>query len=199
MIVNKLTLNPCKTQAVLLTRSQQKLQPFILSLNNISIEILQSVKYQGIHLDATLNFICHIQMIERRVTTAIGILCRSKYTAPVKILLFVYSAIVFPDLMYGILIMGCSSKNNLPRFQMPQNKCLRILEGWQIKLKLEPLFIKFEIFDKLINQLQNFEIAKFVFLFQRNKLPQIFNYYFYSTSRQIRKMDKMICTNSFVT
>ena len=31
------------------------------------------------------------------------------------------------------------------RFQMVQNKGLRIIEGWQMKQKLEPVFIKFEI------------------------------------------------------
>ena len=99
----------------LMTSLSQKLQPFLLSLNNISIEIRQSVKYLGIHLDSTLNFTSHIQMVERRVSTAIGILCKLKYMymAPVKILLSVYYAIVFPHFMYGILFWGCSSKNNL--------------------------------------------------------------------------------------
>ena len=192
MIANRLTLNSHKTQALVLTRSKQKLQPFLLSLNNISIEIRHSVKYLGIHLDSTLNFTSHIQMIEQRVSTAIGILCKLKSMAPVKILLSVYYAIVFPHLMYGILLWGCSSKNNLHKLQMLQNKCLRIIEGWQIKQKLEPLFIKFEIFN--IDQLLNFEIAKFMFLYQRNKLPQLFNNYFsyikIITSRQTRKADK---------
>ena len=192
MIANRLTLNSHKTQALVLTRSKQKLQPFLLSLNNIFIEIRQSVKYLGIHLDSTLNFTSHIQMVERRVSTAIGILCKLKSMAPVKILLSVYYAIVFPHLMYGILLWGCSSKNNLHKLQMLQNKCLRIIEGWQIKQKLEPLFIKFKIFN--IDQLLNFEIAKFMFLYQRNKLPQLFNNYFsyikVITSRQTRKADK---------
>ena len=94
--------------------------------------------------------------------------------------------------MYGILPWGCSSKNNLHKLQMLQNKCLRIIEGWQIKRKLEPLFIKFEIFN--IDQLLTFEIAKFMFLYQRKKLPQLCNNYFYYikviTSRQTRKADK---------
>ena len=117
MIANSLTLNPHKTQALVLTQSKQKLQPFLLSLNNISIEIRQSVKYLGIHLDSTLNFTSHIQMVEQRVSTAIGILCKLKSMAPVKILLSVYYAIVFPHLMYGILPWGCSSKNNLHKFR----------------------------------------------------------------------------------
>ena len=131
-------------------------------------------------------------MVKRRVSTAIGILCKLKSMAPVKILLSVYYAIVFPHLMYGILLWGCSSKNNLHKLQMLQNKCLRIKEGWQTKQKLEPLFIKFEIFN--IDQLLNFEIAKFMFLYQRKKLPQLFNNYFYYIkviiSRQTKKADK---------
>ena len=61
-----------------------------------------------------------------------------------------------------------------------------------IKQKLEPLFIKFELFN--INQLLNFEIAKFMFLFQKNTLPQSFNNYFCCIediiSHQSKKVDK---------
>ena len=57
MIANRLTLNLHKTRALVLNRSKQKHQPFLLSLNNISIEIRQSVKYLGIHLDSTLNLL----------------------------------------------------------------------------------------------------------------------------------------------
>ena len=75
---------------------------------------------------------------------------------------------------------------------MLEKKCLRIIEGWQIKQKLEPLFIKFEIFK--INQLLSFEIAKFMFFFQTNKLMQLFNNSLYYikviTSRQTRKANK---------
>ena len=50
----------------------------LLFLNNIFIEVRQSVKYLGIHFDSTLNITRHTQMIERRVSTAIGILCKLK-------------------------------------------------------------------------------------------------------------------------
>ena len=93
MSAKRLTLNPHKTQVLLLihiTRFKQKLHPFVVSLNDISIEIRQSVKYLGIHFDSTLNFISHMQMIKQQVSTAIGILCRLKSMAPVKILFSVY-------------------------------------------------------------------------------------------------------------
>ena len=61
-----------------------------------------------------------------------------------------------------------------------------------VQQKLEPLFIKFEMFN--INQLLNFEIPEFMFLFQRNKLSQLFNNYFFIikviTYCQTKKTDK---------
>ena len=61
-----------------------------------------------------------------------------------------------------------------------------------MKQKLEPLFIKFEIFN--INQLLDFEIAKFLFFFQKISLSQSFNNYFYYfkdiTFCQSRKAEK---------
>ena len=59
--------------------------------------------------------------------------------------------------MYGILVWDCSSKNHLHKLQMLQYTCSRIIERYQFKQKLEPLFIKFEMLK--IIQLQNLKIA----------------------------------------
>ena len=67
-------------------------------------------------------------MIEQQVTKAIDVLRRLNYLAPVKILLSEYYDIVFPTLVYEILVWRCLSKNNLHRLQMLQNKFLRRIE-----------------------------------------------------------------------
>jgi len=69
-----------------------------------------------------------------------------------------------------------TSRNSLHKLQLLQNKCLRIIDGWQVKQKLAPLFLKYDILS--INQLFKFEIAKFMFLYGKSNLPQTFDLYF---------------------
>jgi len=71
----------------------------------------------------------------------------------------------------------------------------------QVKQKLTPLFLKYNILS--INQQFKFEIAKFMFLYRKSKLPQTFDLYFkyideispYST----RKSEKDFCMPLYKT
>jgi len=123
--------------------------------------MLHSVKYLGASLESSLNFSTHIQVIEKRVSSGIGVLCKLKPCAPTKVLLSAYHALIHPHLVYGILIWANTFRNYLHKFQVLQNKCLRIIDGWQVKQKLAPLFLMYNILS--INQLFNFEIAKLLF------------------------------------
>jgi len=66
MLANRLTLNPHKTQILLLpvkTKNSVSLD-FKLTLDNININILYSVKYLGVSLESSLILSTHILVIE---------------------------------------------------------------------------------------------------------------------------------------
>jgi len=69
-----------------------------------------------------------------------------------------------------------TSNLHLKKLQVLQNKCLRIIEGWKIKQKLAPFYLKYEILS--LNQLLKFEIAKFMHRYWKGKQPDVFNDYF---------------------
>ena len=50
----------------------------MLNLNNISLPPYKSVKYLGIYIDEQLNFKCHIDYIEQKISRAVGILAKLK-------------------------------------------------------------------------------------------------------------------------
>jgi len=79
-----------KTKSIVSSYSKQSIPDLRLTLNNIPIKLLESVKYLGVHLDSSLKFLYHIQTIEKKISAAIGILCKLKHYASVNILLSVY-------------------------------------------------------------------------------------------------------------
>jgi len=132
-------------------------------------------------------------VIKKRISSGIGVLCKIKPYVPTKVLLSVYHAVIHYHVVYGILVWANTSRNYLHKLQVLQNKCLKIIDGWQVKQKLAPLFLKYKILS--INQLFKFEMAKFMFLCRKSNLPQTFDLYFkyideispYSTRKSARK------------
>jgi len=180
MLANRLTLNLHKTQILLLPFKMKYpvSLDFKLMLDNSNINMLHLVKYLGISLESSLNFSPHIQVIEKLVSSGIGVLFKLKPCAPTQVLLSVYHALIHPHLVYGILVWANTntSRNYLHKLQVLQNKCLRILDEWKVKQKLALLFLKYNIIS--INQLIKFEIAKLIFSYRNSNLPQTFDLYF---------------------
>jgi len=95
MLANRLTLNPHKTQILLLPfKTKYPVSfDFKLMLDNVNTNMLHSVKYLGISLESSLNFSTHIKAIEKRISSGIGELCKLKPCVPTKLLLSVYHAV----------------------------------------------------------------------------------------------------------
>jgi len=82
VIANRLTLNPYKTQALLVPN---KLASNIqITMNKISISFATSVKYLGIEIESSLNFSSYTAKAEKKISAAIGILCKLKNLAQSK-------------------------------------------------------------------------------------------------------------------
>jgi len=90
--------------------------------------MLHSVKYLSVSVESSLNFSSHIQAIEKRASSGIGVLCKLKPCVPIN-LLSAYHAVIHPHLVYGILVWANTSRNYLHNLQVLQNKCLRITDG----------------------------------------------------------------------
>jgi len=82
MVANRLTLNPYKTQALLVPN---KLASDIqITMNKISISFATRVKYLGIEIESTLNFSFHTAQTEKKISAAIEFLCNLKHLAQSK-------------------------------------------------------------------------------------------------------------------
>ena len=59
------------------------------------------VKYLGIFIDENLSWSTHINKLSKKISRANGILAKLRYFATKKILILVYNAIFYSQLLYG--------------------------------------------------------------------------------------------------
>ena len=80
---NKLTLNPAKSFALIVSPNSKNNSITInLSYQQCKIEVVDCVKYLGIHLDNKLQFKQHIKMLETKLSRLLGVLYKTKSFLP---------------------------------------------------------------------------------------------------------------------
>ena len=95
-------------------------------------------------MDNNLNWKSHATYIAKKIKRIIGILSKLRYYVTLDTLIALYFALLYPFLIYGILIWGNTYPTNI--------KLLFILQKRAIRL------ITFSKFDEHTSPLQNFLI-----------------------------------------
>ena len=82
--VNKLSINPSKTNIIIIPPKQTKaaIPHLHLTSNGPPANIVDSAKYLGAVIDNELNFKQHIKMMEGKVARSVGILSNLKHFFP---------------------------------------------------------------------------------------------------------------------
>ena len=130
LISNKLTLNSAKTEFMLIG-SRQKLstlsKPLELSIDNVPIEHVSSVKSLRIFIDENLRWQTHIDKLSKRIASGIGAIKRIRPFVPPSPLHYIYNALIQSHFDYCILVWGNCGKTLFDRLQKLQNRAARIL------------------------------------------------------------------------
>ena len=167
LCINRLSLNISKTNFVIFHAPNKPKVPVTLLINKKAIDEVQYVKYLGILIDSQLTFKYHIDQLNKKVSRAIGVLYKLRPFVTVKILTNVYYAIVYPFLLYGILIWGNACKTRLEPIHVLQKTFVRMAtfnDGFPIipgPLAHTPtLFCKLRLLT--VYQIFNFQLGKLV-------------------------------------
>ena len=130
LIYNKLTLNTAKTEFMLIG-SRQKLSSLSnqleLSINNVPIEHVSSVKSLGIFIDENLRWQTHIDKLSKKVASGIGAIKRIRPFVPPPTLHYIYNALIPSHFDYCNLVWGNCGKTLFDRLQKLQNRAARVL------------------------------------------------------------------------
>ena len=130
LISNKLTLNTAKTEFMLIG-SRQKLSTLSsqpeLSIDNVQIEKVTSVKSLGIFIDENLRWQTHIDKLSKKVASGIGAIKRIRDFVPTPTLHCIYNALIQSQFDYCNIVWGNCGKTLFDRLQKLQNRAARVL------------------------------------------------------------------------
>ena len=111
---NKLSLNIEKSNFVVFYPPQKKPQYSMnLKINNKTLQEKSSTKYLGIIIDHYLNWKEHVSQLSKKESRGIGILSKLRHFVPIKILIQIYYSIIYPFLLYGLIIWGNTYNSNI--------------------------------------------------------------------------------------
>ena len=125
LAANRLMLNTRKCCYVSVWRTPEV--PLII--NGDAIQIVDHCKFLGVTIDQNLMFDYHINATLSKISSANGILMKSRYYLPVKTLKIMYHTLVLPHLMYAITVWGSCGITRLSRIQVCQNRSIRFIYG----------------------------------------------------------------------
>ena len=104
LCINRLTLNVSKTNFIIFHAINKPKVPVTILINKCAMEETKYVKYLGVLIDPQLSFKFHIAELSKKVSRSIGILYKLRHLVTTKILLNIYYVIIYPFLLYGIII-----------------------------------------------------------------------------------------------
>ena len=127
LCVNRLSLNISKTNFVLFHAINKRKFPISIKINNKEIEEKQYVKYLGVLIDSHLTFKYHLNELKKKVARSIGILYKLRPFVNATILRSIYYAIIYPFLLYGVVVWGTASNSLLSPILVQQKKIVRLM------------------------------------------------------------------------
>ena len=77
-----------------------------LRISNDTIEHVNKFNFLGLHLNSKLNWDTHVNIIEKQISRAVGIIIKLLLIFSRTILLSIYNALILPHINYCLLSWG---------------------------------------------------------------------------------------------
>jgi hypothetical protein len=124
---NKLSLNIQKTNFVISHPHQKR------SVDTVSLKIKDNVtRHAGIlhqiswfYLDCNLSWNTQIHQVAKNIKRSVGVLFKIRRNVNTEILVNLYYALIYPHLIYGLILRGNGYESNLNPIIVLQNRVVR--------------------------------------------------------------------------
>ena len=175
---NKLSLNIEKSNFIIFHPPQKRLLDFSfnLFLNNKQLKREYCIKYLGILIDSHPSWKPQVDFVVKKIRRSIGILSKLRHYIDLSILLKLYYALIYPFLIYGIIIWSNTHESTLKPIFILQKKALRIITFSQYDSPSSSLFKSLQVIK--FYDLVTFHIATFMYKFHNQLLPTAFHSFF---------------------
>ena len=176
---NNLKLNTSKTKYMLFTPNCKK----YININfkpkfqdGTEIEKVSEYKYLGLIIDNKLTWKSHIKHLRGKLSRSLGILYKLRHLVNKQNLFSVFNSLFLSHLNYGILCWGRSNKSVMKPLTILMNKALRCINFCGPREHIENFLLKDHLLQ--VNEIFKLELAKFMYNYNSNNLPNCFNEYF---------------------
>ena len=177
LTANKLSLNVNKTQFMIFKTKKKKLshKPKIF-IHEQTINKVNYTKFLGLYIDEELSWKYHINHVGMKVAKMTAIMAKARHYLPLKALLTLYNAMIYPYLTYCNIIWASTYPTRLKPILRTQKKLVRIITFANYTEKSGPLFKSLKILN--IYELNNYLTAMFMYSYHHDKLPAFFDNFF---------------------
>ena len=175
-LCNKLSLNISKTNFIRFKSHHSKnANPinYNICINGLPIVEKQSTKFLGITIDANLSWNDHVLNVHNSVSRGIGILYRLRNLISQKSLTILYNALVLPYITYCNIVWGNCGSTKTNSILLLQKRALRLITNSQYRSPSDPLFAQIKALK--IHDIHTFQTAIFMYKYNRNQLPSVFD------------------------
>lgn len=143
---NCLKVNAKKSNAIIFRPKNKTIQTnFDLMLGSSKIEIVPAVKCLGVVFTETLSWDVHIDNVRRKMNLINGVLCRHRYTLPMKVKVLIYNAYLLPIMSYCLTIWGTTTKQNTQKQVVAQKRAIRLIANLPWNSHTHPYFKQYGI------------------------------------------------------
>ena len=179
---NKLIVNYEKTNVMYFRKPHvsHNCLDFHIKMNDVFLNLVNSVKFLGFIVDDNLSFKEHRFCISNKMSKNIGILSKLRSTLTEKHLFMLYNSLLLPYIYYGNITWASCGTTKLNPIHRLQKKALRICSNSPYLAPSSPIFARLNtltIFD--IHKIQiailmyyvkhNLAPLNIIYLFQYNK------------------------------
>ena len=168
---NKLVINHDKTCILYFSKPNIKFPPHTIKvkINDIYLNVSDSVKFLGVLLDNQLTFQNHRMYILKKISKNIGIICKLRSILPKKHLFMLYNSLILPFIHYCNITWANIGKSKLEPFHKLQKKALRICTKSPYLAPSRPLF--FELKTLNIYHIYEFKVAVLMYYVKHKMAP----------------------------
>ena len=195
---NKLSLNLNKTNYIVFKPKSMQidLDGLEISFGNEIIERVDVTKFLGLLVDMNLNWNQHMSKTQTKLSQSLYLLRNFKNTIPLWAMRNVYQAHFHSHINYGLILWGpMSSKSNLKKLTILQNKALRAVANKKYNSAINPICKKYNVMK--LADMVDMELSKMSFQVANNLLPEpILN--LFKKGRDFHHYNTRNCNNAVV-
>ena len=177
-VENKLTISMEKTNVVLFHTPKKPLVINVreIATENMVIHRVDVVKYLGITIDEKLTWNAHAEYVCNSLIKFFCIFKQLSHKVTTNTVRQLYHALIYSKIKYGLEVYGNTSCRNISKSQVIQNKLLKYVMRFDIRMGTNLLRTTLDIME--VEDIHKNNVLTFVNKCLMGKCPEIFNQYY---------------------